>query len=234
VKPVFDFGCSAMGLLLLSPLFLLLALLIKVSDGGPVFYRQTRVGQYGEQFRIWKFRTMVMNADRLGPGITKDGDPRVTRVGRFLRKTKLDELPQLFNVLAGEMSLVGPRPELPKYVAQYTPQQRQVLALIPGITDVASIEFRNEEEMLAAASDTEDFYVTYCIPKKIALNLAYAARAKVWEDTKVILRTVLGARGRHTTEAPRHREGEKLTLGKQKSEIETLGIRMGAEDGEKH
>ncbi len=189
-----------MGVLILSPLLVLLALLIKVSDGGPVFYRQTRIGQYGKPFRIWKFRSMVMNADRLGPGIGKDGDPRITRVGRFLRKTKLDDLPQLFNVLAGNMSLVGPRPEVPEYVAQYTPQQRQVLALIPGITDLASIEFRNEEEMLDAAADTESFYVSHCIPKKIALNLAYAARANVWEDVKIIVRTIL-PRGKQKAES---------------------------------
>ena len=193
LKRLFDIVFSVVGLVVLSPVLLVLAVVVKVSDGGAVLYRQARVGQFGKAFRIVKFRTMVVDAERVGLGITKDGDPRITRVGRFLRKTKLDELPQLWNVLRGEMSFVGPRPEVPQYVAKYTLEQRRVLELKPGITDLATLEFRNEEVLLRGAADTEEFYVRYCVPRKVELNLAYAARASVWEDTKIILRTVVGA-----------------------------------------
>ncbi len=134
---------------------------------------------------------MVVNAERLGPGVTRDGDPRITGIGRLLRKTKLDELPQLWNVLLGDMSFVGPRPELPRYVEKYTAEQKRVLALKPGITDVATLEFRNEEELLCTAAETEKFYLEYCVPRKIELNLAYAGKASVWEDIKIIFRTLL-------------------------------------------
>jgi lipopolysaccharide/colanic/teichoic acid biosynthesis glycosyltransferase len=199
LKRLFDLTSAIAGLLVLSPLFLILALIIKLSDGGPVFYIQTRVGQGGRPFRIIKFRSMIVNAEVAGLSVTRDGDPRITRVGRFLRKSKLDELPQLWNVVRGEMSLVGPRPEVPRYVNHYTPEQRRVLDLQPGITDVASLEFRDEEELLSRAGaenggDTEQFYLSHCVPKKIELNLAYAARANVWEDFKVVMRTVGGGR----------------------------------------
>ena len=189
-KRTFDLLFAAAGLVLLAPFGLVLGLLVKLSDGGPVFYGQTRVGQFGKSFRIWKFRTMVMNADSLGLSITKDGDPRITRIGRILRKTKLDELPQLWNVFRGEMSFVGPRPEVPCYVAEYTEEQKAVLALKPGITDLATLAFRNEEELLRSAADTEAFYITHCIPRKIALNLAYSTSATIWQDVKIILRTL--------------------------------------------
>lgn len=194
LKRLFDLFFSTLGLIFLSPVFLLLALLVKLSDGGPVFFWQQRVGQGGELFWILKFRSMVLNAERLGLSVTKDGDPRITRIGRFMRKTKLDELPQLWNVWRGEMSLVGPRPEVPRYVAKYTEAQRRVLALKPGITDLATLEFRNEEDLLKTADNVEEFYMQYCVPRKIELNLAYAQRANLWEDTKIILRTVLGRR----------------------------------------
>jgi lipopolysaccharide/colanic/teichoic acid biosynthesis glycosyltransferase len=190
-KRLYDLAFSGIGLLVLSPVLALLALLVKFSDGGPVFYRQQRVGLGGRQFRIWKFRSMVVDADRLGIAVTRDGDPRITRVGRFLRKTKMDELPQLWNVFAGDMSLVGPRPEVPRYVERYTPEQRQILQLKPGITDLATLRFRNEEELLRAAEDTERFYIEHCIPRKIELNLEYARRAGIWADTLIILRTLL-------------------------------------------
>jgi lipopolysaccharide/colanic/teichoic acid biosynthesis glycosyltransferase len=180
-----------MGLILLSPLFLVLAVLVKWSDGGPVFYRQERVGLGGRLFRILKFRSMVIDADRLGIAVTRDGDPRITGVGRFLRKTKLDELPQLWNVFVGEMSLVGPRPEVPQYVARYTEAQRAILELKPGITDLATLRFRNEEALLRAATDTERFYLEHCVPRKIELNLAYARRAGIWSDTVIIMQTLL-------------------------------------------
>jgi len=189
-KRAFDVFCSACGLLILSPFCVLIAVLIKVSDGGPVFFKQVRIGQFGRTFRILKFRSMVVNADKIGTSVTADNDPRITMVGRFLRKTKLDELPQLWNVLTGDMSLVGPRPEVPKYVERYTPEQRRILDLKPGITDVASLLFRNEEELLRGAGDVDGFYVRYCLPKKIQLNVDYARRASLLNDIFVILQTV--------------------------------------------
>ena len=191
LKRAFDLFFAMIGLLFLSPVFGLLAVAVKFSDGGPVLYRQQRVGQGGSLFAILKFRSMVVNAEKLGLSVTKAGDPRITRVGRFMRKTKLDELPQLWNVLVGDMSFVGPRPEVPRYAALYTVEQNRVLTLKPGITDLATLEFRNEEELLRSAADTEKFYLEYCLPRKIELNLAYARTANVWEDTKIIIRTLL-------------------------------------------
>jgi lipopolysaccharide/colanic/teichoic acid biosynthesis glycosyltransferase len=190
-KRAFDLLFAAGGLLFLCPVFVVLALAVKLSDGGPAFYRQQRVGQGARLFVILKFRSMVLNTEKIGLSVTKDGDPRITRVGRFLRKSKLDELPQLWNVLRGDMSFVGPRPEVPRYVARYTAEQRQVLALKPGITDLATLAFRNEEELLRNAADTEKFYLEYCVPRKIELNLAYARQANVWKDIKIIVRTLL-------------------------------------------
>ncbi len=189
-KRLYDIVFSALGLVLLSPLFLLVAALIKVTDGGTVVYRQSRVGRHGRPFFIWKFRTMVPQADRSGPLVTCDGDARITRIGRILRKTKLDELPQLWNVLKGDMSLVGPRPEVAKYVARYTPDQREILELRPGITDLASLHFRNEELLLRNSDNVEEFYVRHCIPRKLQLNLEYAERANLLSDTWIILQTI--------------------------------------------
>ncbi len=189
-KRLFDLGFSALGLLVLSPLFLILAVLVKRSDRGPVFFRQQRIGRGGKPFTLLKFRSMVINAEQLGASVTMEGDPRITPIGRFLRQTKLDELPQLWNVFVGDMTFVGPRPEVPEYVAQYTPEQRQVLNLKPGITDLATLEFREEEELLRSAADMESFYMGYCVPRKIALNMGYAQRANLWQDTVVILRTL--------------------------------------------
>src|SRR5208283_41719 len=137
-KRSFDIICSSLGLIVLFPVGLLIGLLVKLSDLGPVFYGQIRIGRFGKPFRIWKFRSMVVNADQLGVPLTKEEDPRITWLGRFLRKTKLDELPQLWNVLLGDMSFVGPRPEVPRYVEKYTTGQKRVLALRPGITDLAT------------------------------------------------------------------------------------------------
>ena len=189
-KRLFDIVCAGLGLLVLAPMGLLIAILIKLSDGSPVFYRQTRIGQFGKPFRIWKFRSMVVNADKIGVSVTKDQDPRITRIGRFLRKTKLDELPQLWNVLVGEMSFVGPRPEVPRYVERYTPEQREILNYKPGITDVASLLFRNEEALLRGTADVESFYLKYCVPKKIELNRQHAQRASLLQDIWVILQTL--------------------------------------------
>lgn len=183
---VFSFG----GLVVLSPLFLLIAALIKIADGGEVFYRQTRIGLLGRPFRICKFRTMISAAEQAGPAITKDGDARITWIGRILRKTKLDELPQLWNVLKGEMSLVGPRPEVPRYVERYTPEQREILRCKPGITDLASLCFRDEEALLGHANNVEEFYMQHCVPRKLRLNQEYAARANLLSDTWIIMQTV--------------------------------------------
>jgi lipopolysaccharide/colanic/teichoic acid biosynthesis glycosyltransferase len=190
-KRTVDVILATLGLLFCLPLFAAIWLVLTFADPGTVFFRQRRVGQHGRLFEIIKFRTMSTHAEGNGPSITISGDQRVTRIGRALRKTKLDELPQLWNVLRGEMSLVGPRPELPQFVALYTPEQRAVLALKPGITDEASLIYRNEEQLLAAASDPGQFYIQHCIPQKIALNLAYARHASVRSDLVIILRTVM-------------------------------------------
>jgi lipopolysaccharide/colanic/teichoic acid biosynthesis glycosyltransferase len=199
-KRLFDIVCASVGLLVLVPVGLLIGLLIELSDRGPVFFGQTRIGQFGKPFRIWKFRSMVVNADKVGIPITREEDPRITWIGRFLRKTKLDELPQLWNVLVGEMSFVGPRPEVPRYVERYTPEQREILKYKPGITDVATLLFRNEEALLRGTADVEGFYLQYCLPKKIELNRQHAERSSLLRDIGLIWQTVLvlsfGALGR--------------------------------------
>jgi lipopolysaccharide/colanic/teichoic acid biosynthesis glycosyltransferase len=192
-KRLYDIFFSFIGLALLSPLFALIAALIKVSGRGPVLYRQWRVGLSGRPFRVCKFRSMHPQADGTGPLVTSHGDARVTRIGRVLRRSKLDELPQLWNVLKGDMSLVGPRPEVPRYVERYTREQRAILNFKPGITDPAAILFRDEEVLLKDASDLEDNYVRHFIPRKIELSLEYAARANLASDTGVILRTLFPA-----------------------------------------
>ncbi len=190
-KRSFDIVCSALGLVLLSPVAGIIGLLIKLSDGGPIHFAQIRIGRHGRPFRLWKFRSMVVNADKLGPPLTKEEDERITRIGRFLRKTKLDELPQLWNVLRGEMSFVGPRPEVPRYVAAYTPDQRGILEHKPGITDMATLHFRNEEALLRGAKDVEEFYLEHCVPKKLELNQQYARQATLIKDVWIIVQTLL-------------------------------------------
>jgi len=189
-KRILDLAGAVGGLILLSPLFALLAALIKAHDGGPVFFTQERVGYRGRLFRMWKLRTMVAGAEELGLPLTVGRDRRVTPVGALLRRLKLDELPQLFNVLVGDMSLVGPRPEVPCYVASYGDAERRVLELVPGVTDEASIHYADETALLATAPDPERFYVSEIVPAKIRLNLAYAARATVWTDVGVIIATL--------------------------------------------
>ncbi len=193
-KRLYDLFFSLAGILVLSPVFLVIAALAKILDHGPVFFCQRRIGLNGKPFQIWKFRTMMVNAEQAGFSVTQGGDARITPLGRFLRKTKLDELPQLFNVAKGEMSLVGPRPEVPKYVERYSVEQKKVLELKPGITDLATLAFRNEEELLKTAPDLEKFYLQVCVPKKIELNLRYAAQANLWQDTKIILQTLIPSR----------------------------------------
>jgi len=185
-----DSIASLTGLILLGPLFLVIAAAIKLDSPGPIFYRAQRVGRDGQRFRLFKFRTMVSGADRQGPGITTAGDRRVTRAGRLLRRHKIDELPQLINVLKGEMSLVGPRPEDPRYVALYTPEQRGVLAVRPGITSPASVRYRHEERQLSG-SDCEQVYVREVMPEKLELELEYLSRRTFWSDLGVLVRTLL-------------------------------------------
>lgn len=190
-KRVFDVVLAGTALIALAPVLAAVALAIRCCDGKPVFFRQERIGEGGRPFRIWKFRTMRTVTTPDGRLITVAGDPRITRIGRRLRASKLDELPQLLNVLAGEMTLVGPRPEVGCYTARYTQAQARVLALRPGITDPASLAFIDEEQRLVGAADPERAYVETIMPQKIALNLAYAARASVWTDALVIARTVM-------------------------------------------
>ena len=190
MRRVFDLLGAALGLLVLLPVLLVIACVIKVSDRGPVFYRQLRVGRGGRPFRIWKFRTMIQNADRVGRSLTVGADPRITRQGAWLRRWKLDELPQLLNVITGEMGFVGPRPEVPCFVELYTPEQRKVLDLRPGITDLASIAYRDENDQLKGVEDPEAHYIGVILPEKIRMNLAYAAHATLWRDFKVIVATL--------------------------------------------
>jgi lipopolysaccharide/colanic/teichoic acid biosynthesis glycosyltransferase len=189
-KRALDVAMSAMMLVVMSPLLLIVCALVKLTSRGPVFYRQERVGEGGRPFNIVKFRSMVVDADRRGPGLTAAGDPRVTRCGALLRRLKIDELPQLWNVLKGDMSLVGPRPELPVYVANYDSQQRVVLTVRPGITDTASIAFRWEEDLLAQRPNPEQFYREDILPRKLALNLAYVANMSLKYDFLLMVRTV--------------------------------------------
>ncbi len=186
-----DLSLATVGLVLLAPAFAVIGYLIRREDGGSVFYRPTRVGLRGRLFRLWKFRTMVADAAQIGGPLTVGSDPRVTPVGVTLRRYKLDELPQLINVVLGEMSLVGPRPEAPELAALYTLDQRRVLELVPGITDPASIEYANESELLGTGDDPLAYYVAEVMPEKIRINLAYAERSTLLTDLGVILRTVL-------------------------------------------
>lgn len=189
-RRLLDVTASGIGLLLLAPLFLVVSVFIKLSSPGPVFFRGLRVGRGGKPFHVYKFRTMVADAAQNGPGITAAGDSRVTRVGRFLRRTKLDELPQLINVLKGEMGLVGPRPEDPSYVVLYTPVQRRVLSVRPGITSPASLNFRHEEEFLRG-EDWEKVYREQVLPVKLDIELSYLERRWIGSDIGIIFKTLV-------------------------------------------
>ncbi|MCA0242455.1 MAG: sugar transferase [Proteobacteria bacterium] len=190
-KRLFDLAGAALALLLLAPLFALIALRIKLDSPGPVFFRQQRVGRGGRPFRIHKFRTMVADAPQRGPALTVGADPRITRSGAWLRRTRLDELPQLIDVLQGRMSLVGPRPEVPRYVAHYPPGLRErALAVRPGITDPSSLAHLDESTLLAAAADPEREYIETILPRKLQAAADYAERASLWTDLQVIARTL--------------------------------------------
>ena len=190
LKRIFDFLFSAIALLLLAPFFLVIAVAIKLKSKGPVFYKQTRVGQNSVDFKIYKFRTMYTGSDRHGLITVGGRDSRITPVGFFLRKYKLDELPQFLNVIRGDMSLVGPRPEVRKYVELYTDEQLEVLSVKPGITDYASIDYSNENELLGNASDPDKEYIHNIMPAKLALNLKYIREKNFVVDMKIMWRTI--------------------------------------------
>lgn len=189
-KRFFDITVSSVMLILLSVLFVGLAIAIKIDSSGPVFYRQVRVTQYGKKFRIFKFRTMVSNADKIGSQVTVSHDARITRVGRFIRKCRLDEVSQLLDVLRGTMSFVGTRPEVPKYVESYTPEMMATLLLPAGVTSVASIEFKDEDELLKDAENADEAYVNTVLPKKMQYNLDSLANYGFFKDIGVMFKTV--------------------------------------------
>lgn len=186
----FDFFFTVLGLIILSPLFLIVAIWIKLDSSGPVFYKQTRVGRNNKDFKLLKFRSMVTDADKKGLITVGGRDPRVTKSGYLIRKYKLDELPQLLNVLIGDMSLVGPRPEVRKYVDLYNETQRKVLSVKPGITDYASIEYIDENEILGKAENPEKIYIQQIMPEKIKYNMKYIQNRSVKEYFKIIFLTI--------------------------------------------
>jgi lipopolysaccharide/colanic/teichoic acid biosynthesis glycosyltransferase len=190
IKRAFDVSVAAIGLIALSPLMLILAVLIKCDSQGPVFFTQKRIGKNFRPFLIYKFRTMKENAELRGPLITIGEDPRITRIGRFLRKAKLDELPQLINVLKGEMSLVGPRPELPRFVELFRCEYAEILSLRPGITDLASLKYQDEAKLMGQFTNPEDEYVRSILPDKIRLAKEYIDRSSIFFDLSLILRTL--------------------------------------------
>ncbi len=189
-KRIFDLAFSAVILVMFLPIVLLLAIWIKSSSAGPVFYRGRRVGLGGVPFYIFKFRTMVINADQIGGPSTAEDDPRITPVGKFIRRYKLDEIPQFLNVLMGDMSIVGPRPEVQQYVDMYTEDEKKILTVKPGITDYASIKYHNEGEILAGSSDPEQAYLEKIRPGKLKLQLQYVQNRSFIEDVRIVFETV--------------------------------------------
>lgn len=186
----FDVFFSFYGLCLLSPVFVLISLIIKIDSKGPVFYKQKRVGIFGNDFYLYKFRSMYVDSEKKGNLTVGERDPRITPIGYYIRKYKLDELPQLLNVFKGEMSLVGPRPEVRKYVDLYTVEQKKVLSVRPGITDIASIVFKKENELLEKASNSEEYYIKTILPEKIKLNMIFIEHRNIYLYFKIIFRTI--------------------------------------------
>jgi len=180
------------GLLLMCPVLLLVALIVKLTSPGHVLFAQARIGRHGAPFKIYKFRSMVQGADKIGSSVTTGLDRRITGVGRFLRRTKLDELPQLWNVLIGDMSLVGPRPEVPEIVAHYTPAMRRILEVRPGVTSVASLHFRDEENILATFDNPDQVYIAALVSFKIALAMVHVDQQSLWFDLKILIMTIYG------------------------------------------
>lgn len=191
LKRVFDMIGAIALIMLLMPVMLVVAVFIKLEDGNSVVFKQKRLTTYGNKFYIYKFRTMVENAESLGTQITLKNDQRITRIGRILRKYRLDEFPQLFNILKGEMSFVGTRPEVEKYVAQYTDEMYATLLLPSGVTSSASIEFKDEENLLQASNDPEQTYIAEILPQKMCYNLAYLKEFSIFMDIKIIFRTII-------------------------------------------
>lgn len=191
MKRIFDFVASGCGLIVLCPIFIIIAIWIKLDSSGPVFYKQIRVGRYNKDFGLLKFRSMRVGSDKAGLITIGGRDPRVTRSGYYIRKYKLDELPQLINVFIGDMSLVGPRPEVRKYVDLYTTEQMEVLNVRPGITDLASIRYRNENELLEKADDPNKYYVDVIMQDKLKINLEYVRNHSFWYDIKLIFKTFI-------------------------------------------
>ena len=189
-KRLFDIVSSGIGLLCLAPVFVVMAIWIKLDSRGPVFYRQTRVGRYGRDFRIFKFRSMRVGSDKGRQITVGERDPRITRSGYFIRRYKIDELPQLINVFLGDMSIVGPRPEVRKYVDLYSEEQRKVFQVRPGITDLASIKYRNENELLSQVDDPDPYYIDVIMPDKLTINLEYIRHQSFMGDIKIIFNTL--------------------------------------------
>ena len=196
LKRIFDVTVSAVMLLLLSPVFLILAIAIKLDSPGPVFYRQVRVTQYGKTFRIFKFRSMVTNADKIGTQVTVGNDSRITRIGKFIRKCRLDELCQLIDIFRGTMTFVGTRPEVPKYVASYTPEMMATLLLRAGVTSEASILYKDEDALLSGALDVDKVYVEEVLPGKMRHNLYAIRHFSFWSDIATMFRTVFAVLGK--------------------------------------
>ncbi|MEO8399454.1 MAG: sugar transferase [Ignavibacteriaceae bacterium] len=190
LKIVFDFFISLMVLILLLPLLILVSILVFISSGMPIFFYQKRIGKNWDEFNLIKFRTMIKNADKMGLNISSSDDKRITKLGKILRKFKLDEIPQFFNVLIGDMSLVGPRPEVYKYASHFSEDYNTILTVKPGISDYASVEFRNEERLLSNKPDKENFYLSEILPKKIMLNKKYIKEMSFVTDLKIIFKTI--------------------------------------------
>jgi lipopolysaccharide/colanic/teichoic acid biosynthesis glycosyltransferase len=192
IKRLFDLFFSVVGLVFLSLVFAIIAVIIKLDSTGPVLFRQVRVGRHGKTFRIFKFRTMVHNADKIGPQVSCGDDPRITNIGSFLRKYKIDELPQLLNVIIGDMSLVGPRPEVPRYVELFKDEYDLILTVRPGMTDYASLEFKDENELLKISNNPEQKYVDEILPVKIEYYKSYLREHSLITDINLIIRTLIG------------------------------------------
>ena len=192
MKRLFDITASFFGIIILSPLLIFIGLWVELSSKGGVFYKQIRVGKNNKDFKLYKFRSMRVNSDKQGLLTVGSKDSRITKAGYFIRKYKIDELPQLFNVLKGDMSFVGPRPEVRRYVDLYSKEQMQVLKVAPGITDPASIKYRNENDLLSSANNPEEYYIQYIMPDKLKINIDYINNRTFFKDIKIIFQTIFG------------------------------------------
>ena len=211
-KRLFDIVVSAVMLLILSPVFLILAIAIKLDSPGPVFYRQVRVTQYGKHFRIFKFRSMVANADKIGTQVTVGNDSRITRMGKLIRKCRLDELCQLIDVFRGTMTFVGTRPEVPKYVAGYTPEMMATLLLPAGVTSLASILYKDEDQLLEGAEDVDQVYIQEVLPGKMRYNLQAVKKFSFLKDIKTMFMTVFAVLGKEYREEADTKNTEKVEM----------------------